>query len=78
MLMSFFSLLTSLWDAVNVFGSPIEGDLLTTGTPLSSPPLIDMMSNDPILRDVKVHVFSFLSPCSPGSVLRSVKLTTSI
>lgn len=45
---------SSLWDAVNVFGSPIEGDLLTTGTPLSSPPLIDMMSNDPILRDVKL------------------------
>ena len=56
---SFFLLLTSLWDAVNVFGSPIEGDLLTTGTPLSSPPLIDMMSNDPILRDVKVQVFDF-------------------
>ncbi|KAJ6857585.1 isoamylase 1 [Populus alba x Populus x berolinensis] len=45
---------SSLWDAVNVFGSPIEGDLLTTGTPLGSPPLIEMMSNDPILRDVKL------------------------
>ncbi|KAF7849275.1 hypothetical protein BT93_L1023 [Corymbia citriodora subsp. variegata] len=45
---------SSLWDAVNVFGKPIEGDLLTTGTPLTSPPLIDMISNDPILRGVKL------------------------
>ncbi|CAK7345556.1 unnamed protein product [Dovyalis caffra] len=45
---------SSLWDAVNVYGSPIDGDWLTTGTPLSSPPLIDMMSNDPILCDVKL------------------------
>ncbi|KDP34860.1 hypothetical protein JCGZ_09148 [Jatropha curcas] len=45
---------SSLWDAVNVFGNPVEGDLLTTGTPLSSPPLIDMISNDPILREVKL------------------------
>ncbi|KAI3967895.1 hypothetical protein MKX01_027078 [Papaver californicum] len=44
---------SSLWDAVNVFGNPIEGDLLTTGTPLDSPPLIDMLSNDPILHGVK-------------------------
>ncbi|THG10195.1 hypothetical protein TEA_013888 [Camellia sinensis var. sinensis] len=45
---------SSLWDALNVYGNPIEGDMLTTGTPLSSPPLIDMISNDPILRGVKV------------------------
>ncbi|KAJ6758966.1 ISOAMYLASE 1 CHLOROPLASTIC [Salix koriyanagi] len=45
---------SSLWDAANVFGSPVKGDLLTTGTPLSSPPLIEMMSNDPILRHVKL------------------------
>ncbi|OVA19269.1 Glycoside hydrolase [Macleaya cordata] len=45
---------SSLWDAVNVYGNPIEGDLLTTGTPLGSPPLIDMISNDPILRGVKL------------------------
>ncbi|XP_043712680.1 isoamylase 1, chloroplastic isoform X3 [Telopea speciosissima] len=45
---------SSLWDAVNVYGNPIEGDLLTTGTPLSSPPLIDMISNDPILCGVKL------------------------
>lgn len=45
----------SLWDAVNVYGSRAEDDLLTTGTPLSSPPLIDMISNDPVLRGVKVH-----------------------
>jgi hypothetical protein len=37
-----------------VYGKPIEGDLLTTGSPLSSPPLIDMISTDPILRGVKV------------------------
>ncbi|CAN1185774.1 Isoamylase 1, chloroplastic [Linum perenne] len=45
---------SSLWDAANVFGSPQEGELLTTGTPLGSPPLIDMISNDPILCDVKL------------------------
>ncbi|AET05099.2 putative isoamylase [Medicago truncatula] len=45
---------SSLWNGVNVFGAPIEGDFLTTGTPLSSPPLIDMISIDPILRGVKL------------------------
>ncbi|KAF3437290.1 hypothetical protein FNV43_RR20043 [Rhamnella rubrinervis] len=45
---------SSLWDAVNVYGSRIEGDFLATGTPLSSPPLIDMISNDPILHGVKL------------------------
>nr|AAZ81835.1 isoamylase isoform 1 [Pisum sativum] len=45
---------SSLWNGVNVFGTPIEGDMLTIGTPLSSPPLIDMISNDPILRGVKL------------------------
>ncbi|MED6157612.1 Iron-sulfur assembly protein 1 [Stylosanthes scabra] len=45
---------SSLWDGVNVFGAPIEGDLVTTGTPLGSPPLVDMISNDPILRGVKL------------------------
>jgi isoamylase len=49
-----FMFVTSLWNGVNVFGAPIEGDLLAIGTPLSSPPLIDMISNDPILRGVKV------------------------
>ncbi|KAL6560933.1 Iron-sulfur assembly protein 1 [Orobanche hederae] len=44
---------SSLWDAVNVYGSAIEGDIFTTGTPLPSPPLIDMISNDPILHGVK-------------------------
>lgn len=29
---------------------------MTTGTPLSEPPLVDMMSNDPVLRGVKVCV----------------------
>ncbi|KAG9449329.1 hypothetical protein H6P81_009294 [Aristolochia fimbriata] len=45
---------SSLWDAVNVNGNPIDGELLTKGTPLSSPPLVDMISNVPILRDVKL------------------------
>uniref|UniRef100_A0A0E0LWZ8 Glycosyl hydrolase family 13 catalytic domain-containing protein n=1 Tax=Oryza punctata TaxID=4537 RepID=A0A0E0LWZ8_ORYPU len=43
----------SLWDPVNVYGGPVEGDMTTTGTPLATPPLIDMISNDPILGDVK-------------------------
>ncbi|KAG6557828.1 hypothetical protein Mapa_000595 [Marchantia paleacea] len=47
---------SSLWDRENVFGSPEgpEGDVVTTGTPLSEPPLVDMMSNDPVLRGVKL------------------------
>ncbi|TYK28533.1 isoamylase 1 [Cucumis melo var. makuwa] len=45
---------SSLWDAVNVYGNPIEGDILTTGSPLGNPPLIDMISNDPVLQGVKL------------------------
>ncbi|KAK7318009.1 hypothetical protein RJT34_02706 [Clitoria ternatea] len=45
---------SSLWDGANVYGAPIEGDLLTTGTPLGRPPLIELISNDPILRGVKL------------------------
>nr|BAP91163.1 isoamylase1-type starch debranching enzyme [Amaranthus cruentus] len=45
---------SSLWNSVNVYGSATEGDLLTTGTPLSSPPLLDMISNDPVLGRVKL------------------------
>lgn len=47
---------SSLWDKNNVFGTPetLEGDTVTTGTPLSEPPLVDMISNDPVLRDVKL------------------------
>ncbi|KAG0482513.1 hypothetical protein HPP92_010597 [Vanilla planifolia] len=45
---------SSLWDAVNAYGRPLEGDTLTTGTPLGSPPVIDMISNDPVLRGVKL------------------------
>ncbi|MBA0873089.1 hypothetical protein Goshw_026743 [Gossypium schwendimanii] len=45
---------SSLWDSVNVYGDPLEGDLITTGTPLSNPPLIDMISNDPVLHGVKL------------------------
>jgi len=47
---------TSLWDPVNVYGGPMEGNMITTGTPLSTPPLVDMISNDPILGGVKVAV----------------------
>ena len=45
-----------MWDRANVFGNSEEvaSDTVTTGTPLSEPPLIDMMSNDPVLRGVKV------------------------
>lgn len=56
---SFLQFEDSVWDAVNVYGSAIEGDSLTTGTPLSCPPLIDMISNDPILRGVKVLSLDF-------------------
>ncbi|CAH1428666.1 unnamed protein product [Lactuca virosa] len=45
---------SSLFDAVNVYGNQVEDDLLTTGSPLTNPPLIDMISNDPILRGVKL------------------------
>lgn len=53
-LASIFTRSTSLWDAVNVYGNPIEGDSLTTGTPLGNPPLIEMLSNDPVLRGIKL------------------------
>ncbi|KAG9134701.1 hypothetical protein Leryth_001025 [Lithospermum erythrorhizon] len=45
---------SSQWDVVNVYGNSLKGDTIATGTPLSSPPLIDMLSNDPILRGVKL------------------------
>ncbi|RAL53718.1 hypothetical protein DM860_015446 [Cuscuta australis] len=45
---------SSQWDAVNVYGNSVEGDTLTTGSPLSTPPLIDMISSDPILSGVKL------------------------
>ncbi|XP_024544840.1 isoamylase 1, chloroplastic [Selaginella moellendorffii] len=47
---------SSLWDKANVFGASedVDGDCVTTGTPLSEPPLIDMISNDPVLRGVKL------------------------
>ncbi|CAL0313302.1 unnamed protein product [Lupinus luteus] len=45
---------SSLWDGVNVLGAPAEDDILTIGTPLGNPPLIDLISNDPILRGVKL------------------------
>ncbi|XP_010517371.1 PREDICTED: isoamylase 1, chloroplastic-like [Camelina sativa] len=51
---SIMSRSSSLWDAANVYGADVEGDFLTTGTPVSCPPVIDMISNDPILRGVKV------------------------
>lgn len=61
--MYFSFLFSSLWDAANVYGNSIEGDMLTTGTPLSSPPLIDMISSDPILSGVKVFThFLLYSP----------------
>ncbi|KAF3338876.1 isoamylase 1 [Carex littledalei] len=45
---------SSLWDPKNVYGYALEGDMITTGTPLTNPPLIDMISNDPILSGVKL------------------------
>ncbi|XP_020701776.1 isoamylase 1, chloroplastic isoform X1 [Dendrobium catenatum] len=45
---------SSLWDPVSTYGRQVEGDLLTMGTPLSSPPVIDIISNDPFLRGVKL------------------------
>ncbi|KAI5058451.1 hypothetical protein GOP47_0026621 [Adiantum capillus-veneris] len=47
---------SSLWDKANVFGlgEGLDQDFITTGTPLSEPPLIDLISNDPVLCDVKL------------------------
>eukprot|EP00850_Spirogloea_muscicola_P010847 SM000065S20196 [mRNA] locus=s65:232907:239639:- [translate_table: standard] len=47
---------SSLWKKERVFGTSevLEGDTVTTGTPLAEPPLIDMISNDPVLRSVKL------------------------
>ncbi|GAB4849505.1 Isoamylase su1, chloroplastic [Ancistrocladus abbreviatus] len=48
------SALLCLWDFVHVYGNRLDGDLLTIGTPLSSPPVLDMISNDPILQGMKL------------------------
>ncbi|GAB4850031.1 Iron-sulfur assembly protein 1 [Ancistrocladus abbreviatus] len=48
------SALLCLWDSVHVYGNRLDGDLLTTGTPLSSPPVLDMISNDPLLQGMKL------------------------
>ncbi|WOL19778.1 hypothetical protein Cni_G28580 [Canna indica] len=45
---------SSLWDPMNVYGNTIDGDMVTTGSPLANPPLIEMISNDPILCKVKL------------------------
>ncbi|KAK9697543.1 hypothetical protein RND81_08G044200 [Saponaria officinalis] len=45
---------SSLWDTVNVYGTTTDDGMLTAGTPLSSPPVLDMISNDPILCRVKL------------------------
>ncbi|XP_031499987.1 isoamylase 1, chloroplastic isoform X2 [Nymphaea colorata] len=45
---------SSLWDPVNVYGISSDVDYVTTGTPLRNPPIIDMISNDPILCGVKL------------------------
>ncbi|KAL7598463.1 hypothetical protein Lser_V15G22256 [Lactuca serriola] len=47
---------SSLFDAINVYGNQVEDDLLTTGSPLTNPSLIDMISNDPILRGVGIYL----------------------
>ena len=44
----------------------MEGDMITTGTPLVAPPLVDMISNDPILGDVKVAVIFYTYVLSPA------------
>ncbi|CAN6452621.1 unnamed protein product [Victoria cruziana] len=45
---------SSLWDPVNVYGISSDADYVTTGTPLSNPPIVDMISNDPVLRGVRL------------------------
>ncbi|KAK4849529.1 hypothetical protein QYF36_025803 [Acer negundo] len=49
-----YALLSGMLSMYMGFQIPIEGDLLTTGTPPSSPPSIDI-SNDSILCGVKYH-----------------------
>ncbi|KNA14483.1 hypothetical protein SOVF_107160 isoform B [Spinacia oleracea] len=46
----------SLWNAENVYVSTAEGGMLTTGTPLGVPPVLEMISNDPVLRRVKADL----------------------
>uniref|UniRef100_A0A803MPP9 Glycosyl hydrolase family 13 catalytic domain-containing protein n=1 Tax=Chenopodium quinoa TaxID=63459 RepID=A0A803MPP9_CHEQI len=59
---------SSLWDTANVYGNKTEGDLLTTGTPLSSPPLLDMISNDPVLCRVKDYAFTKQASCAMSNL----------
>ena len=49
---------SSQWDARNVFGQPTAStphlEEVEIGSPLEAPPLVDMISNDPILKHVKL------------------------
>jgi isoamylase len=51
---SIFTRASSTWERSVVFGTSEETDIVTTGTPLNEPPLVDMISNDGVLRGVKV------------------------
>lgn len=53
---SIFTRASGTWERSEVFGSSEETDIVTTGTPLNEPPLIDMISNDGVLRGVKVSL----------------------
>lgn len=65
----------SLWDKANVYGTSEgrECDTVTTGTPLHEPPLIDMMSNDAVLRGVKVDLSLFHLPTRKGRARHPLK-----
>ena len=66
----------SLWDRVNVFGASIDAEELETGTPLSSPPLIDLISNDPILRRVKVFLIILSFSCKAWFIFIQEQICT--
>ncbi|KAK9732894.1 hypothetical protein RND81_04G030500 [Saponaria officinalis] len=66
-----FSILrASLWDAVNVYGTTTDDDMLTTRTPLSSPSVLDIISNDPILwRTMVINVeYNQLDPLRRATI----------
>lgn len=45
---------SSMWDAANTYGNPSEHGMLPVGTPLADSPLIDLITNDPVLSGVKL------------------------
>lgn len=45
-----------MWDADNIYGNLSDHDMLPVGTPLADSPILDLITNDPVLSGVKVLI----------------------